>query len=423
MYGEPGDPGPGLLQEWYEAPNPGNKTGMDQIFDSQIPVVEPFRAGHGTTWWSGHQTPFGDLVQYPDEVQPPLNGTNNDNYSVRATGEINIPESGTYRFTDGVDDYTYLAIDIDKSGVAGDDPAEILIDDNNWTNVLRDGNDGVGLAEVDIDVTDGGEWLAIEFNMAEGGGGDAGIVYWDYDPNAPEGSRLGAQEGFPELSVDILFEDEAENMYIPDTHLRSVELDLLSADLTATVTADRPMEFDVNGDTDEADQLVVENPDPNVYTTYMDVDGITFQIKGAGTIASGDAFTIIGADHVLGTPTITSFDQAQTWVFDAATGRVCLDTCGGLPSVIGDSNLDGVFDSGDLVTVFTAAKYDTQQPATWEEGDWNQDMVFDSGDLVFAFANGDYQAGAVAAIPEPSSLVLTLLSVMGLVGIVRRRNG
>jgi len=83
-----------------------------------------------------------------------------------------------------------------------------------------------------------------------------------------------------------------------------------------------------------------------------------------------------------------------------------------------------VFDSGDLVTVFQGAKYDTQQPASWAEGDWNQDNVFDSGDLVFAFQEGDYQAGAgPAAVPEPSSLVLALLSVMGLIGIVRRRNG
>jgi hypothetical protein len=398
---------------------------MDAIFASQIPIVPRFRAGHGSTWWTGHQTPFADLVQYPDEVQPPLNDTNNDNYAVRGTGEINIPEAGTYRFTDGIDDYTYLAIDTDKSGVAGDDPAEILIDDNNWTNVLRDGNDGVGLAEVDIDVADGGEWLAIEFNMAEGGGGDAGIVYWDYNPDNPEGQRLGGQDGFPEFSTDILDPVDAETMYIPDTHLRSRPL--LSANLTAgPVTSERPFQFDVNGDTGESDALSVGNPDPNVYTTILELgDDLTFQIKATGTLTDGQRFTVVDADQITGsTPTIEALLPAdQVWDYDPMTGEICVNTCGGLPSVIGDSNLDGVFDSGDLVTVFTAAKYDTQQPATWEEGDWNQDMLFDSGDLVFAFSNGDYQTGAVAAaIPEPSSLVLALLSVLGIVGVVRRRN-
>ena len=79
----------------------------------------------------------------------------------------------------------------------------------------------VGLAEVDISVAAGGEWLTMEFNMAEGGGGDAGVIYWDYNPNAPAGQRLGGGEGFPEISADVIDLADAESLYIPDTHLRS----------------------------------------------------------------------------------------------------------------------------------------------------------------------------------------------------------
>ncbi len=58
---------------------------------------------------------------------------------------------------------------------------------------------------------------------------------------------------------------------------------------------------------------------------------------------------------------------------------------------IGDSNMDGVFDSADLVLVFEAALYETGLPATWEQGDWNGDGMFDSADLVFAFEDGGYE--------------------------------
>ena len=85
---------------------------------------------------------------------------------------------------------------------------------------------------------------------------------------------------------------------------------------------------------------------------------------------------------------------------------------------VGDSDLNGVFNSGDFVQVFAAGKYETGQTATWDEGDWNGDLRFDSGDFVAAFADGGYEAGprpaAVQAIPEPNSLTLSLLSLVGL---------
>jgi hypothetical protein len=87
---------------------------------------------------------------------------------------------------------------------------------------------------------------------------------------------------------------------------------------------------------------------------------------------------------------------------------------------VGDANFDNEFNSGDLVVVFAAGKYETGDMAGWAEGDWSGDMVFDSSDLVVAFADGGYEQGpaAVAAVPEPSSIVLLFL---GTLMMVRRR--
>ena len=78
---------------------------------------------------------------------------------------------------------------------------------------------------------------------------------------------------------------------------------------------------------------------------------------------------------------------------------------------MGDSDLNGVFDSSDFVIVFGEGKYETGEPATWGQGDWNGDMLFDSGDFVTAFGSGGYEMGeqpggpnpVTAAVPEPSS--------------------
>lgn len=71
----------------------------------------------------------------------------------------------------------------------------------------------------------------------------------------------------------------------------------------------------------------------------------------------------------------------------------------------GDVTADGVFDSGDLVSVFQRGEYEdrTRRNSIFTEGDWNSDGDFDSGDLVFVFKLGTYSAvGAASAVPEPA---------------------
>ncbi len=83
----------------------------------------------------------------------------------------------------------------------------------------------------------------------------------------------------------------------------------------------------------------------------------------------------------------------------------------------GDANLNGVFDSTDMVEVFVAGKYETEADASWSEGDWDGDGVFDSGDMVAAFVDGGYEIEAgpnAATVPEPSGWILLSLATLGL---------
>lgn len=95
-----------------------------------------------------------------------------------------------------------------------------------------------------------------------------------------------------------------------------------------------------------------------------------------------------------------------------------------VPTWVGDSNLDGEFNSSDFVSVFTAGKFETGNAASWAEGDWNGDGEFNSSDFVVAFTDGGFELGPVApaasTVPEPSTLGLVLVGFLGLVA--RRRS-
>ena len=88
---------------------------------------------------------------------------------------------------------------------------------------------------------------------------------------------------------------------------------------------------------------------------------------------------------------------------------------------IGDSDLDGEFGTQDLVKILIAGLYedDIDGNAGWAAGDWNGDLDFTTQDFVAALISGGYELGprqvaAVSAVPEPSSLVLSLLALVGL---------
>ena len=89
-----------------------------------------------------------------------------------------------------------------------------------------------------------------------------------------------------------------------------------------------------------------------------------------------------------------------------------IDVTPAINRTVGDSTLDGSFNSDDLVHVLSTGKYHTGEPALWAEGDWNQDDFFDSGDMVAAFTAGRYEAAAAAhAVPEPRTILIVLIGV------------
>ena len=93
----------------------------------------------------------------------------------------------------------------------------------------------------------------------------------------------------------------------------------------------------------------------------------------------------------------------------------------GFNTYLGDSNLDGEFNSSDFVAVFSAGKFETGEAANWSEGDWDGDGVFGSGDFVAAFSQGGYEMGPrpePAQVPEPNTLALLAL---GFIAVLFRR--
>ena len=250
---------------------------------------------------------FPTNLPYPNDVA----NDSQDDFAVQVVSEVTIP-AGTWTIGFGSDDGGQLTIPGVEFLIASE-PNDSFDDDQ----IRFEGNRGHGWTVGSFELAEPLE-TTITASFHERGGGDSFEI--------------------------AIIEDEVIEGASPDTgwellgdgtlgwSVKTTAAPLLSADLSAAVASGRPLEFDVDGDTGMADQLVVDNPDPNVFTTMLDVDGVTFQIAATGAVASRDAFTIVDADQVLGTPIITSLDPAQTWVFDAATGRLCLDSCPALAS-------------------------------------------------------------------------------------------
>jgi hypothetical protein len=92
------------------------------------------------------------------------------------------------------------------------------------------------------------------------------------------------------------------------------------------------------------------------------------------------------------------------------------------PTLPGDANLDGKVDINDLTIVL--AHYG-ESGLIWATGDFNGDGRVDINDLTIVLANYGKTLGAasLAAVPEPSALVLISVGVVSLVAFARRRRG
>jgi hypothetical protein len=142
-----------------------------------------------------------------------------------------------------------------------------------------------------------------------------------------------------------------------------------------------------------------------------------FDADGVLTAADIDLLSI----EVLQGTHSSRFDLNGDRMVDRADRTVWVETIRN--TYFGDANLDGQFNSGDLVHVFQAGKYEdaTEDNASWSEGDWDGDRDFTSSDFVVAFQGAGYEQGPrPMAVPEPTGVTTLLISVLGATIAVRR---
>lgn len=114
-----------------------------------------------------------------------------------------------------------------------------------------------------------------------------------------------------------------------------------------------------------------------------------------------------------------AYDVNQDGRVDTADIQQYVESPEILNTYLGDANLDGEFNSSDMVVVFQAGQYEVELPTNslWQTGDWNGDAKFNSGDMIFAFQGGGYELGprtaVMAAVPEPNSALLLCLAFLG----------
>ncbi len=434
-----GEVQPGLLHHWYDINNPGSIDAAADFYDLNAgaiedPDVPAFNPQN--TWWTGNQAALEggttEAPQYPAEIigqeRPNAGGTwgdsDNNNYTVGLTGELRFPRDGEYLFTDGVDDLTVFAVDVNRDGEFSED--EVLINDNAWTNLQRDANDGGFPGEyvpIDIDVPEDGNcddaanasdlcWYRVEAIFGEGGGTDAGIIYWNENediefPTENGDDRVIEAEDIPELAI-------------PEDHLRAPGgIVITAADLVSTLNGDFPYDFEINED-GTFDSLTV-NRSIDVATTALDLNGATINLVANGDLSdfSGE-IQILSADSLTGDVTVNVPDGLAVDTSRLASEGVLVfgdvgPECD--PNTLGD--IDG---SGDVAFAdFLILSQNFGQAAsdhTTGDIDCSGDVAF--ADFLVLSQNFGQTVGGAQTVPEPSGLALLGLSGL-FVGLLRRR--
>jgi hypothetical protein len=194
--------------------------------------------------------------------------------------------------------------------------------------------------------------------------------------------NVGMTEAAP--GIDFSINGYQDDVRIYDRVLSLEEIEQVRlANLTSLVQGD----FDGNGVLDAAD-----------------IDLLSAGVRGG---ENPSAFDLNG-------DSLVNIDDLNVWV-EQLRG-----------TWFGDANLDGEFNSGDLVQVFQAGQFEDSMPLNsgWAAGDWNGDGDFDSSDFVRAFQGGGFEQGprpAAAAVPEPNAALLLGLGSLGLFARSRTR--
>ena len=87
-------------------------------------------------------------------------------------------------------------------------------------------------------------------------------------------------------------------------------------------------------------------------------------------------------------------------------------------TIYGDTNLDGTVNGNDLNTVLSNFN---QTGMTWAQGDFNYDGTVNGTDLNTVLSNFNQHLSVVGAVPEPSTLLLAVAGLLGLLAWKVRR--
>ena len=153
------------------------------------------------------------------------------------------------------------------------------------------------------------------------------------------------------------------------------------------------------------------------FNAYLDNVSGDYNGDGMVDVADIDLQSVAMADAA---PDLGVFDENNDGLVNRADRMIWVKDYA--KTWVGDANLEGEFNSSDLVQMFSSAKYDRPKDASWADGDFDGNMRFDSGDLVAAFSDGGYEKGPLASpavVPEPTTAWLMLGAWGGLV--FRRR--
>jgi hypothetical protein len=139
-------------------------------------------------------------------------------------------------------------------------------------------------------------------------------------------------------------------------------------------------DYDGDGDLDLVARVIVDDG-PNAIKWF---EGLSrdYDLNADGVLSSQDVDAVCQG--------VREGDLSFDYNADATVDLLDVSTyTQSLGAAAGDVNLNGVFDSADLVDLFQRGKY--EDTAEWSEGDLNCDGRFDSSDLVWAFQNGNYR--------------------------------
>jgi hypothetical protein len=144
--------------------------------------------------------------------------------------------------------------------------------------------------------------------------------------------------------------------------------------------------------------------DANGVLDAADIDALSAAVRAG---SNDPAFDLTGDTKV-------DQDDRMTWVTEIRS------------TFFGDSNLDGEFNSSDLVFTFQQGRYeDGASGVSWSAGDWDGDGRFSSRDLVQAFQDGGFENGpraaAAHAAPEPTGMGVPFLLTAATFLLRRRR--